>query len=223
MSTAPANQNSSSTALSSDAWVDARRLEGWAGEARVNLIRVAALLVFYGHHLLNVYVFQDDPSLRGRFHFSVSALALSWSVMAFVVFYCLARRWAPPALKYVATAWDLGLITLLLAEGDGPRSPLLVLYFLVIVAAALRLSLPLVYLATLGSVLSYLLLLGGYAWYQIGWEEYYSNSAVRIPRPTQVIVVLALGTAGFLAGQLVRQAHRLVRGYPVRIASPRED
>lgn len=205
------------------AWADARRIEAWAGEVRVNLIRVAAILAFYGHHLLNVYIFRDDPTVGGRFHVAMTTLTVSWSIMAGVIYYLLSRRWVPPALKYAATAGDLALLTLLLAQAGGVQSPLVVLYFLVISAAALRLSLPLVYVTTLGAILSYLLLLGGYAWYQIGLEEYYANPAVRIPRTHQIIMVLALATAGFLAGQMVRQARRLVHGYPVTIATTREN
>lgn len=97
------------------------------------------------------------------------------------------------------------------------------LYFPIIAAASLRLSLPLVYVATLGSMTCYLFLLGAYAWYQVGWEEYYRNPTVRIPRSNQMILLLAFGTTGLLAGQMVRQARRMVRGYPVTVASDEED
>jgi hypothetical protein len=204
-------------------WADARRLEGWAGEVRVNLVRVAAILAFYAYHLLNVYVFRDDPTLVGPFHVATTALTVAWSILAFAVYYLLSNRAVWPVLKYAATAGDLALLTLLLAEAGGVKSPLVVLYFLVIAAAPLRLSLPLVYAATLGSIACYLVLLGAYAWFQVGWEEYYSNPLVRVPRTQQVIFVLALGTAGFLAGQTVRQARRLVRGYPVTVPATRED
>src|SRR4051812_33964521 len=50
-------------AMNEDRWDDARRLEAWAGEVRVNLVRVAALVAFYGYHLLNVYALSDDPAL----------------------------------------------------------------------------------------------------------------------------------------------------------------
>lgn len=222
MSIAPADRSVSSEPAPVDPWTRACLLESWAGEARVNLIRVVAILVFYANHLLNVYVY-GDPSAAGSFHRAATYLTVSWAILAFVIFYLLSRRQAPTALKYVATAGDLALLTLLLTQAGGVKSPLVLIFFLVIAAAALRLSLPLVYVATLGSIVSYLFLLGAYAWYQIGWEEYYANPALRIPRIQQVISVLALGTAGFLAGQVVRQARRLVRGYPVAIATSRED
>jgi hypothetical protein len=205
-----------------DRWTDAQRLESWAGEVRVNLIRLVALVVFYAHHLLNLYLFRDDPSLPGRFHAAVTALVVAWSAAVLGLHVCLSRRWVPPALKYVATTWDLCLLTALVAVAGSPRSPLVVLYFVVIAAAPLRLSLRLVYVATLGAIGAYVLLLGYYAFILVGSERYYGDPALRIPRAQQVIFVLALGAVGLLAGQVVRQARRLVVGYPVAVEQPRE-
>src|SRR4051794_39481292 len=123
---------------------------------RVNLVRLLALIAFYGQHLLNVYFSRGDSALTGAFHLAVTALCIAWSIVALMLYVCLSRRWVPPGLKFAATAADLVLITALLTLSGGPRSPLLVLYFLVIGAAALRLSLGLVYAATLGAVAAYL-------------------------------------------------------------------
>jgi hypothetical protein len=205
-------------------WADVQRIEGWAGEVRVNLIRLAALIAFYGHHLVNVYLIQDNPQLRGSYHAQVTAVVIVWGVVVLALYYCLSRRWVPPALKYVATICDICLITALLAlPGHNPSSPLAVLYFLVIAAAALRLSLPLVYVATLGSMAAFLLALGCYV-FQVGTEEYYRpDSPYRIPRTYEIILLLALGAAGILTGQLVRQVRRIVQGYPVAVEEPTEE
>ena len=56
----------------------------------------------------------------------------------------------------------------MLTIADGPRSPLVVAYFLVIALAALRLSLPLMWMATLGSMAGYLFLLGYVDYYAAG-------------------------------------------------------
>src|SRR5207253_8747637 len=117
-------------------------------------------------------------------------------------------------LKYLVTAWDLVLITALLVLSRDPRTRLPVLYFLVIAAAPLRLALPLVYVATFGAMAGYLFFLG----YLRFWLE--------VPKPeppgpiNEVIFVLALGAAGILAGQVVRQARRVVYGYPVSVKEP---
>lgn len=195
-------------------WAGAWRIEEWAGETRVNLFRLAALLVFYAHHLLNVYVFfREDPSIAGDFHLAVTALVLAWSGEVVALYLCLARRWLPAWLKYAATTADIVLVTALLMVvarlGRDAGSWLATLYVLVIAAAPLRLSLPLVYFATLTSMAAYGFFLG-YVKYQLALEQ-------RLSRPNQVIFALVLGATGILAGQVVRQARRLAAGYPVTI------
>jgi hypothetical protein len=209
--------------MSEDRWADARRLEAWAGETRVNLIRAAALVAFYGHHLLNVYVFRDDTA-GGTFHVEVTAIVVAWTVSVGILYACLARRWVPPALKFVATAWDLALVTALLTVSpDGPRSPLVFLYFVVVAAAPLRLSLPLVQFATLGAWAAALVAVGQYAFVRVGSEAYYApGSPYRMARTAEVIFLMALGAVGLLGGQSVRQARRLVQGYPVQVEGPKE-
>lgn len=203
--------------MESDRWADARRLEAWAGEVRVNLIRLAAIIAFYGHHLLNVYgLHRDDASIQGTFHTAVTALIVAWTGSVLALHYCLARRWVPPALKFIAVSWDILLITallILLASHAGePKSWLAVLYLLVIATAPLRLSLPLVWLATLGSMTAYLLYLG-YLKYWLALPD-----EARLSRPNQIVFELALGAAGLIAGQMVRQARRLTLGYPLQVA-----
>jgi hypothetical protein len=201
-------------------WDDARRIESWAGEVRVNLIRLAAIVAFYGHHLVNVYLFRDDPYIAGPFHASVTALVLAWSALVLVLYIGLSRRWLPDWLPHAVVAWDLLMVTALLVlaasptepgniQSANPRTWLTVLYFLVIASAALRLSLPLIYTATLGSMACYLFFLGVVAY---GLKV---PDGHRLGRTNQVIFVLGLGAAGILAGQMVRQARRLVQGYPV--------
>jgi hypothetical protein len=204
---------------SDEAWTAAQRLEGWAGEARVNLIRIVALGAFYGYHLLNAYLLHDDPALRGRFHLVVTIVAAAWAVAALLLHWFLTRRRVSPLLPFVASGWDLALLTMLLIlTQGGPKSPLVVLYFLIIAAAPLRMSLPLVYATTLGAMLAYLLLLGDYVFVVVGAERYYAaDFTERIPRTQEVIFLLGLAVAGLLAGQMVRQARRLVHGYPLAI------
>jgi hypothetical protein len=211
--------------MSTDRWEDARRLEAWAGEVRVNLIRTAALVAFYGYHLLNLFVF--TPSLReeAAYNAAVTVIVIGWTVAVVALHLCLSRRVVPPALKYVATAWDLSLVTaLLIASPHGPRSPLVLLYFVVVAASPLRLSLRLVWTTTLGALAAALFQLGHYVFVRVGASVYYSEAgaALRIDRTAEVLFFLALGATGLLAGQCVRQARRLVAGYPVTVVEPGE-
>jgi hypothetical protein len=205
--------------MSDTRWEDARRLEAWAGEVRVNLVRVAALVVFYAYHLLNTFVLSNDATLRGTYNAAVSSIVIGWAAGALTLYVCLSRRWVPPGLKYVATCWDLALITALLVAGrEGPRSPLALLYFVVVAAAPLRLSLGLVTFTTLGAMAAAAVALGHYVFFVVGSAAYYAaDSPHRIPRAHEVIFLLALAVSGLLAGQSVRQARRLVAGYPVTV------
>jgi hypothetical protein len=211
--------------MSDERWADARRLEGWAGEVRVNLVRAAALIVFYGNHLLDVHVYGRDRSPEAMaYHAQVTIIVIAWVLAVFLLHGCLRRRWVPPGLKYAATFWDVAMISALLTVSpDGPRSPLLYLYFVVVAASALRLSLPLVYAATLGVMLAALLVMGYYVYYRVGREAYYAEGSLyRVARSSEIVFLLAVGAAGLFAGQVVRQARRLVRGYPVRVVEARE-
>jgi hypothetical protein len=200
-------------------WADRARLEAWAGEASVNRIRMTAVVVFYAYHLLNVFVLsRDDPTVRGRYHLAVTAAVFAWGMLALLAHVCVTRRWVPPWLKYATTAADIILLTgMLTLTGDAPKSSLVVLFFLVVAAAPLRASLPLVYFATLGSIIGYLFLVGVYAYWLVGYERYYANTNLRIPRTQQVIFVLALAGAGMTAGQVVRKMRRIATGYVVNV------
>ncbi|HEY7311714.1 MAG TPA: hypothetical protein VH643_20295 [Gemmataceae bacterium] len=211
--------------MSDERWADARRLEAWAGEVRVNLLRAAALIVFYGHHLLDVYVYgRDAAPAVAVYHAEVTAIVLAWTGVVFVLYLCLSRRWVPPGLKYAASFWDVTMVSaLLIASPDGPRSPLLYLYFVVVAASSLRLSLPLVYATTLGVMAAATLVMGHYVFYRVGREAYYAaDSPYRIARSSEIIFLLSVGAVGLFAGQIVRQARRLVRGYPVLVQEARE-
>jgi hypothetical protein len=199
-----------------DRWADAQRLESWAGEVRVNFVRLVALIVYYAHHLASVYIFRDAATGMEH-HVAVTGLILAWACAAVVLHYFLLRRWVPPALKYVATGWDLVAITLLLLISRDPKTALTALYFLVVFAAALRLSLPLVAAATAGGIVAYAFFLG----YVRFWLEVPKDE--RLSRSNQFIFIVALAAAGVLAAQVVRQARRLVGGYPVIVEESSED
>ncbi|HEY8665750.1 MAG TPA: prolipoprotein diacylglyceryl transferase family protein [Tepidisphaeraceae bacterium] len=186
--------------------------ESWAGEIRVNLIRLVAIVLFYGRHLAEYFIARGDAVARG-YHLRVTMIVGVWAIAAVILHRLLRARSMMPALSYIAAILDLLLITLLCMIGDGPKSPLILLYFPFIATASLRLSLRLTYVATGGAILGYLLLLGYYAGYQIGFSTYYATPDLRIPRSTEGVMVLALLVSGLLAGQMVRQARRLAAAH----------
>jgi hypothetical protein len=197
-------------------WSDARRLESWAGELRLNLIRLLAIAGFYAYHLLDAYVLRDDAAVRGDYHTLVSAVTFAWAVGALTLQLYLLNRWVPAAMKYVATTWDLVMITAVLIIGRDPYSLFTVLYVLVVAATALRLSLPLIYAATLGAMGAFLFF-HGYIRY---WLE--MPAGARLPHVQQTIFLLALAVTGLIVGQVVRQARRLSEGHAVTVINSEE-
>lgn len=178
-------------------------IEAWAGEVRVNLIRLAALTAFYCYHLLNVFVINDDPTLLGRFHQTVSLVVFIWAVGAVLLHVLLAHRIMLPALPLIVIAWDIVLVTALLCVCETPQSTLVTAYFLIIASASLRFSLPPVYLSAVGSLVGYLVFLG-YARFVLQVPD-----ELRVPRTNQFLFGIALVVASLLAGQSVRQARRI--------------
>lgn len=191
--------------------------EAWAGEVRVNLIRLLGLLVFYAHHLVQYHLLKDDDWRTVDYHQAVTLLAVAWGGMVALVHLVTLpgagiqeparyKSW----MKYAITVMDLLFIYLLTRlHPEGARGPMVLLLFLVIASAPVRLSLKLVYVATLGAMLTFVLLIGT-SYLRMGSERYYAVENVnRVPRPTQMMMLLSLGGAGLLAGQVVRQARRL--------------
>ena len=148
-----------------------------------------------------------------RFHASVTALAVAWTMVALATLVCLRRQFFPAAMKFVTTACDLVLLTAVLTIADGPRSPLVVVYFLIIALAALRLNLRLMWMTTLGSMAGYLFLLG-YVDYCAPAER---AAAMSVPRYYQLIVLVALALAGVVLGQVIRRVRLMAEDFARRV------
>jgi hypothetical protein len=186
---------------------------------RVNLVRLVAIVLFYGRHLVEIFLVPPSTPAAVEYHTRVTWLVGLWAAMVIYMHWRLSGRRVPPHLKYVAVAWDAVVITLLCAIAGGPRTPLVLLYFPLVATAPLRLSLRLVYVATAAAMLGYLCVLGHYAWYVVGFRKYYATPELRIPRAHEAIMLLSLLVCGLLAGQMVRQARRLATGYPVSVVA----
>lgn len=199
-------------------WFIVGRWQQYEGEARANLLRIIAIGVFYLIELYNFYGPRWGWTAVGegvdvQFHRQVTALAVGWVLVALGTLVALERQFFPPALPYATTALDLLLLTALLMVADGPRSPLLVAYFLVIAASALRFQLGLVRLATLGALVGYAVLLGYAKWFA-------AARGLTVPRYQQLMMLAALALAGIITGQVIRRARRLAEHYARQLAAP---
>src|SRR5262245_54153138 len=141
------------TAIVDRQWFIVGRWEEYAGENRANLLRIVSIGAFYIVELLNYHGLPLGTGVVSeRFHNTVTALAAAWTMVALGTLLCLRRRMFTPAIKYITTACDVVILTGILMVADGPRSPLVVGYFLVIALTALRFHLRLVWFGTLAAM-----------------------------------------------------------------------
>ena len=207
-------------------WYIAQRWQEYDAERRANLLRIVGIGSLYLVHLMHYHglgigalQLADEGSVRWQFHVQVTLLAVIWTMLALGMLLALQQRIFPRWLKLFSTAADLALLTAILLIADGPRSPLVVGYFLVIVLATLRLNLPLVRFATIGSMLGYITLLGCAKWPETFGRDLSGNGDVdlRVPRYEQLIVLVAFALTGIILGQVVRRVRNLAEDFAGRV------
>ena len=195
-------------------WFIVGRWQEYEGEARANSLRIIGIAAFYVVELINYYGlrlgFFEMPKVSDKaFHQAVTALAVAWTMVALGVLFCLSQRVFPAGLKFVSTASDIVFLTFILVVANGPQSPLVIGYFLVIALSTLRFNLPLVRFATVGSMVGYLFVLG--------YAKWFTTADLRVPRYHQIIFLLALALTGIVLGQVIRRVRGLARDYAARI------
>lgn len=196
-------------------WYIVGRWQEFEGEGRANLLRVAAVGAFYLVQLVHYHFFSGNGAAGHTraevvFHQQATAVAAAWTMVSVAILLCLQRRMFPAGLKYASSAADLVLLTALASLGDGPRSPLVLGYFLIIALAGLRFSLGLIWCCTLGSMAGYLLLV---AIKDKGWFD-----ADHFVSPVeQLSTLLSLGITGIVLGQVIRRVKGIAADYAQRM------
>jgi len=207
--------------LSSDrSWFIVGRWQEYGGEERTNVLRIVSIGAFYGIELVNYHLLHTPDAAFTTYHQKVTTLAVAWTMVALAVLLCLRRRIFPAALKYVSAGCDLVLLTALASvphggpdtSREGPFSPLVSIYFLIIALAALRFSLGLVWFSTLGAMLGYLALVGLADMKESRWFD--ADHAV--PPVVTLITLVALGMTGIVVGQVVRRVRGMAEEYAQR-------
>lgn len=190
-------------------WFIVGRWQEFAGEGRANLVRVLALLAFYGVQLYR-HQFVDEPSEAAQlFHRQTTLVVVAWSLVALAVLVCLQRQIFPAFVKYLSTLADVALLTLLAQLGGGTQGALVQVYYLIIGLAALRCSVWLVWFAALASMLGYLSLVGAQ-------DKTWFDAQHDTPLVYQLMTLVSLALAGVIAGQVVRQTRGMAEAYAQR-------
>jgi hypothetical protein len=124
---------------------------------------------------------------------------------------CLQRRIFPAYLPYLSTAADLILLTTLASQGSAAQGPLTRIYFLILVLAALRFDVRLIWGTTLGCMLGYLMLVGRS-------DKKWFDADHTTPVIEQLITLFSLALVGVLLGQIIRRAPVLAIEYSRRLS-----
>jgi serine/threonine-protein kinase len=171
-----------------------RRLSRWAQQRPALAVTLAALALFYAHHLLLLALGKEGEG--GSYHWTITGLMLAWLVGA-IAFQMLAQqpRWQGPAL-YGWTTLDVLMLTVFLLVREGPQDGLVIGYFLLIGGAALRFRIGLVWYVTALCVGSYLTI--QMVFWRQGPEQAPDTKAA-------TMFVLGLATMGLISSLLLRR------------------
>ena len=145
------------------------RLDRWARLWPVLATTLVTLTIFYSFHL--VLLALGVPGEGGFFHWFVTGLAATWALGALAFQWLMIRTRARTLATFGWAALDVIMLTLLLDQGDGPRSAMLCGYYLLIAATTLRFRIALVWFVTLLSVASYLCVVADAHWRRPEWPS----------------------------------------------------
>ena len=204
-------------------WAITERWQQYEGELRTNILRMGSIALFYSIHLVRYLSAQadgvsqalqfDNGPVPREFHIKVTLIVAAWTALAGAIHFGLSHRKFPRWLPYGTTCLDLVMLTCVLLISNGPRSPMVNGYFLILTLAALRLDLRLVRLATIGAVAGYVCLLGLAKWPAAFGQP---GLDLQVPRYHQMVVIASLVVAGILLGQVVRRVRVLATDYACR-------
>ena len=109
-----------------------------SGERKINLVRLAAITVFFLNELFNFHVL---GVVEPRLHLRAVRLLLGWEVYAAAAWYLVSRRGVYARwMKYVSAGADALFLTLILVLVEGNNGPLGPMYYVLIIESALRYS-----------------------------------------------------------------------------------
>jgi hypothetical protein len=171
-----------------------KRRETWEGDQKANRVRLAVVGLFTLNELANYHVLHVVDL---RFHVGSLLIVGLWLLATALFHVMLREHLLPRATSYIIVSTDILLLTWLLFLGDGPKSPLVALYFLVIALSGIRVD-PSVCLYT-----------GAAAAFGYGAVLEFTKRQrpeLLVPPYHAVIVALALLVMGWIMAHLVSRA-----------------
>lgn len=201
--------SASATSAADRQWFIVGRWQEFEGEKAANLLRMVALAVFYGVQLLQFHYFSTRSESEQKFHQDATTLAAVGVFVCLAVQLSLRQQFFPAVLKYLSTAADIILITGAALLGSGAYSPMRAAYFVVIALATLRLNLPLVWWASLGTMAAYLTLVGA-------TDKTWFDQEHAVPPVEQLVTLASLALTGVVLGQVIRKTRGAAQEFAER-------
>jgi hypothetical protein len=193
------------------AWFITSRWSELEGELRAAVWRIAFVIAFYAVQLVH-YLFLAEPSgAELLFQRQVTYVAAAWLFVSLTVMIAVTQRWFPPALKFVGSGCDVALLTAAAHIGNGPASPLVHIYAIIIVMAGLRMSLSLIWFTTIACLVGYLALVAAA-------DAVWFDPDHVTPPVTTIVTLLSLSAVGLIVGQIIRMGRKAAEQYVTRRA-----
>jgi len=167
-----------------------QRRQTWAGDRTANRIRLVVLAIFAINECINYFALHVVDQ---RFHHGSLLIVAMWFLCAGIFAWMLRRHYLPRSSPYIMVSVDLLWITWLLFLADGPKSPLVGIYFLIIALTGMRLNPRVSFYSGIAAVVGYLSVL-----------EFVKTKAPQfmIPRFQETIVMLSLLSMGIIMAHL---------------------
>ncbi len=195
-------------------WFVVSRWQEYDGERRANLLRSGVLAAFYLVELVNRYGLRLGPlhaapleGVTADFHLTVTVLTAAWILTSWGVLVLLREKVFPPVLKYLSTTLDVVFLSAVLSVADGPRSPLVSCYLLLVCLAGLRMSLGLVRAAAV---------LGCLGCFFVTFVTDVFRPALAVPTTHLLLLLLSIASSAVLVGQIIRRSRSAAEDYAAR-------
>jgi serine/threonine-protein kinase len=130
-----------------------RKIWRWARQQPGLAATWTAVTAFYLWHVVCFWILQL-PEQTVQFSVASTALCVSWCLGAWV-FQRRLRRSSRPAVVFLWATWDILLLTIFLFATDSAKSPLVLLYHVLVAFAVLRFRADLIIYVTVLALLGY--------------------------------------------------------------------
>jgi len=175
----------------------AGRLLHWVHQRPALAVSWAALGIFYLNEWV-LFAFQED--VDRTFHLRISVLVGLWAAGAWLLQRALERSRRFPLVRYGWSTFDVAMLTAVLLVADGPGSPLVMAYPLLVLASAFRWRMGLVGFVGAISLLGYGVLV---------LDAARRRPALMPAMDEALVLIIAIGCTVALTGGLVRRMRGL--------------